>query len=443
MHAAWGRALLPALSFIALTSLTGPLRAATYGAALTNLCDAVAGGGTPVNLDALCSGGGVIDGIPVDAVSFGSSLTPTDNLSSAIVSSDSTQTTQSALQDRFDDQRLEQRPLPASAEGLVPTTGFFVTLKSVTGDRDNDRYRVPSTASDCNVANQELCAGDIETGFDYEYFSLLLGYDTRLNQDLIVGLAGTFSSGDSSADGSASSSSFEDLLFTAYANGFGPAGLYWDASLGLGWGENSIRRALSYTMEVSNQAATFTNLASGSPEKTLWSASAGLGKDFALQAWTISPSLRVDWSQTDIDGYRETSTLSGVSDQVESLVIDNLLLRVDEQEVTTLSSRLSVDVTRAFSVSNGVVVPMLSLSWIKQYEDQEELTSQFLFQGSGDQSFKFTTETPELDDNYFSLGAGVSQTFPGGLTSFALVETLLGHSDISQFALSVGFRQDF
>ena len=87
MHAAWGRALLPALSFIALTSLTGPLRAATYGAALTNLCDAVAGGGTPVNLDALCSGGGVIDGIPVDAVSFGSSLTPTDNLSSAIVSS--------------------------------------------------------------------------------------------------------------------------------------------------------------------------------------------------------------------------------------------------------------------------------------------------------------------------------------------------------------------
>lgn len=423
-------AILATVNLIHSTTAFG----ASFGQAISALCtdadDPLSP--QPEDVDALCKGGGQINGVNIGSIEFGSSLTPTDNVNASIVTSASAQATQRSVEERMRDQRSD-----------LPQAGFFFTLDAASGDRDDNNYLIPSSDTDCSGSLDSVCADEIQMGFDYDYVSLLLGYDTRLQDNMILGLAGTLSSGSSLATNSASSSHFEDITIIAYASGNLASGLFWDGSVGLGWGKNRLARSLSYSMEVAATPTAFTTVATAAPEKALYSASAGLGWNVSMQAWTLTPALRLNWSQTEINRYRESANSVTASAEIEAVVINNLLLQVEEQTDKSLTSELSVDFTRAISVSNGVVQPLISLAWIKQYEDSEELTSQFLYQSTTGENFSFTTETPDLDDNYFRAAVGISQQFAQGAASFAQFETILGHSDISQWKLSVGARQEF
>jgi outer membrane autotransporter protein len=416
----------------------------SLGSALSDLCADADAGGTPQDVDALCSGGGEIAGVSIGASDFGASLTPTDNVSAAVASAGSSSVTQQALEDRLKDYRSESSGAVVSPQktasqdqlltSIAKKMGAFATFKISNGERERVDFNIPSTDTDCTIANDGLCAESAEMGFDYDFVNLLVGVDYRWKDNIIVGVAGSYSSGETDSTSSASSSEFEDY-----------SGFYWDGSFGIGFGENEQVRALNYSVEITATSSVVeaTTLANSSADKEMLNASLGAGYTFTQDAWTVSPSFKLNWLTTDIDGYRESASVSGVSAALEQVVADNLLLQVDSQSIDSLTSVAAVDVTHAVSTRWGVLLPMASLSWIHQYQDQEELTAQFLYQSTTAASFSFSTETPDLDKDYYSLGLGMSATLPNDFLGFVYFDQIFGHDDISQWSLSLGIRQEF
>ncbi|MFT7561432.1 MAG: hypothetical protein ACI93R_003359 [Flavobacteriales bacterium] len=132
---------------------------------------------------------------------------------------------------------------------------------------------------------------------------------------------------------------------------------------------------------------------------------------------------------TSIDGYNEntSTTFSGAT--------------VNDIEIETLFSNISLDLSWIVNTSKMVLVPQFSLGWEHHYNDEAIDISGVLARGANEGDFRYQTDV--IDSDYLTGQVGLSAVFQGGITSFINYDTYIDREDIESNNISLGVRFEF
>jgi outer membrane lipase/esterase len=265
-----------------------------------------------------------------------------------------------------------------------------------------------------------------EQGFDFDTGGVIAGVDYRFTDDLVAGMALSFSSTDADIDfglGDVDSRSYGVILYGTYHIG----GLYIDAHGSFNWNTYDTRRRIFYANPFEPGGVT-DRTAKGDTDGQQFTINLGVGYDFRVARFTLTPYARLEYLNLRIDDFRERGA-------------DGLDLEVRSQRVESLQSALGGRVAYAISTPVGVVVPQVHGEWRHEFQnDARNVTAKYAHDPFNT-SFAIPTDSP--DRNYFALGAGAVAVFKGGLSGFLSYETILGLRDVSHHSFTGGVRVEF
>jgi outer membrane autotransporter protein len=270
--------------------------------------------------------------------------------------------------------------------------------------------------------------GDADTtqnqvGYSYHTAGLTAGADYRLTDNLVLGAAFNYLRTNAtfvSTLGTADSQGYGGVLYGTYYIG----GFHLDLNGGFTWNNYDITRNIVYA-GVGPSFTVVNRTATGSPSGQEYNINFGLGYDFAVKGFTLTPYLRVEYLNLVTESYTETGALG-------------LNLQVVGQRVQSLLTVLGGQVSYAWSVPFGVLSPYVRAEWRHEFlNDPRSITAQFVNDPFGT-SFLIPTDSPTR--NYADVGAGVSAQFAKGISAFLSFDTILGLSNFTNYQFVGGLR---
>jgi outer membrane autotransporter protein len=303
------------------------------------------------------------------------------------------------------------QPLGGGASGdlTIGPFGGFLNARYVTGDADQTSF---------------------QPGYDFDGWSILGGLDYRFDDNLIGGVSLRYADGDVDYDDNRGDMTGDSWGISLYGSYNMDNGFFVDGLIGYGQSDYKLKRRLNYTIG----SETAIQTARSDPSADLWNINVGVGYTLYKDAWSITPSARLNYLQNDVDSYRERmSDPTGVGGA--------MALSIDSQTFTSFTSDLGLQVARAISYKGGVIVPQLRIGWVHEFENgQEQVGARFVSDINGEPLFILTDE-PVRD--YADLSLGVSAQFANGRSAFLSYNTLLGYNDVTYNAINAGVRLEF
>ena len=220
-----------------------------------------------------------------------------------------------------------------------------------------------------------------EAGYSVDQYSLTAGADYPFTEVFTGGLAFGFAGNDSDFDNNGGDMEGRSYSITAYGSASVTDNAFIDGSLG--YARNDFEMSRNIVI------GAISRTANGDTDGNEISASFGGGMDFAHDGFTITPTVRLDFLDSDIDGFTETGALG-------------LNLRVNRQSIRSVTGTGGVEVSYAISTDFGVVVPQGRVSWVHEFsDDSRAITVQYAADPNNTQ-FGIVTDSP--DRNFFDLG---------------------------------------
>ncbi|KHD08357.1 hypothetical protein PN36_18720 [Candidatus Thiomargarita nelsonii] len=310
--------------------------------------------------------------------------------------------------------------------------GSFLTLNNAT---DAKTKNVGSGFSRLGAfVNGEINFGDKDTtdhesGFEFSTLGLTTGIDYRFTNKFIAGMALGYSNSESDLNANGGNIDSDGYSATLYGTFYQSNAFYIDGLYTYGRNSYDSERNIVYQLVTPiNQTAFSSN------DSAQHALGLGMGYHFNRQAFTFTPNARLDYVNTDIDGFSEEfndPTADGAS----------LGLAIDSQEVESLTLTLGVQADYAISQSWGILIPYANLDYVHEFKnDVRQLTGRFLQDRSGE-TFSLSSDAPDKD--YFNLGFGLSTQFSQGKAAFIRYEGTLGLRDVERHAIMLGVRLEF
>jgi|GEM_PF-707476 len=297
--------------------------------------------------------------------------------------------------------------------------GGFLNARYITGDADTTEF---------------------QPGYDFDGWSMLGGIDYRFQDNLIGGLSVRYADGKADYDSNRGDLEGDSWGLSFYGSYSMDNGLYVDGLVGYAKSDYDMKRRINYTTGefsadgATVDAATATQVAKSSPSADVWNFNIGAGYSFYRDAWSITPSLRLNYLQNAVDSYSERMSNP-------TAVGGSMALALDSQTFTSFTSDLGVQVARAISTSYGVWIPQLRIGWVHEFDNAQERVGARFVNDINNQPLFVLTQTP--DRNYADLSLGVSAQFAGGRSAFLSYNTLLGYDEVTYNAINAGVRLEF
>jgi outer membrane autotransporter protein len=305
----------------------------------------------------------------------------------------------------------------ASSDTSFDRFGTFVTLGYLDGNEDQTAF---------------------QPGYELDRWSILGGIDYRFVENLVGGLVLRYGDGDFEFDNGRGDMSSKEWGLAGYGTYFLPNGLFFDGLIGYGSNDYTLHRRISYSVAGCSPApCNADQTATSDPDANLWNFNLGAGYTFYREGWSFTPALRLNYLQNEVDGYSESMS-SPIS---TSAVGSSMALSIAGQTYTSFVSDLSIEIARAISLKSGVLVPQLRLSWLHEFENDQEQVGTFLINDINKVPFFVLTNEPDRD--YFDLGIAVSAQFARGASGFISYNALLGYSGVNLQAVNAGVRFEF
>jgi len=296
---------------------------------------------------------------------------------------------------------------PLGASQNFSRTGFFIDGSIVISEQD--------------ATNKENSA-------DVDSQMLTFGIDYRFRDDLIGGLAFSFSA--SEADYGSNRGELEDLGFLLLAYGSYYLGnWYVDASIGMGGNDYDQTRNLicdSSCVQVFDQTAE----SDFSGDHTTLMLTTGY--NWTHHAWTVSPYVQVANVSVGIDSYRET--MSDTSGPGAGFALD-----IDDQDKDSLTLSIGSQLSYAMSQDWGVFMPYIDLQFYNELDD-DDVFVQGRFVGNVGVDDNFQLVSNPVDTSYFLVGVGSLFQFQDGDTTFLDVKSMQGNDNVDQLQVTAGWR---
>ena len=155
---------------------------------------------------------------------------------------------------------------------------------------------------------------------------------------------------------------------------------------------------------------------------------AGFSASYAWQAsaLTLSPQVKLDYSNTHIDVFTETGS--------------QLSSTYGAQNIRSLRSSVGGIASYALSVPWGVLLPQVRAHYVHEFKDPSRDLSISL---AALPSAGFSNPTDNPDRDFFTWGGGVSTVMAHGVQMFVDYEQLSGNFIYNVWTVSAGIRTEF
>jgi outer membrane autotransporter protein len=263
----------------------------------------------------------------------------------------------------------------------------------------------------------DLDAHGDEPGYDFDTYGVLAGVDYRVREPLVLGAALGWSTTDHDFDRDAGGLDKDAWSGSLYGT--------WQREPV--WVDGIVTYLhLDYGLERDFLVSGRT--AEGDTTGHEWVVSLGVGTDLEHGGFTLSPSVRLTFLDTEIGGFSEDG--AGGFDLV-----------YDDHDVRSLTSDVGLNLSYALSTSFGVVTPYVRAEWEHEFEDDSREVG---FRLAADPSrTRFAVRVSSPDRDHANLGAGLALALPRGWAAFADFETVAGQRNLDQYTLTVGGRLAF
>jgi len=314
---------------------------------------------------------------------------------------------QFALREGFDD---TQMAADDDFSVLTSKWGLFLTGTFNFGDKDS----TPNA-----------------TGFDFDAFGATGGFDYRFTDNFIAGLALGFNAFDADFETSVDAASGQDFSSAAYsvmAYGTYYIGdsFYLEGTAGYGYLDYDSSRRI--VINSNTGAASVNRTAEADFDGHQVMATGGLGYQFSLEGFDITPYARGSYSRLWVGAYQESGAWG-------------LDLAFDDQTIDSLTSDLGLQVSKAVSTDFGILLPTIWGDWIHEFlNDNGGSTISYKHDPTGLSAFTASTDDPDRD--YFQVGVGLVAALPGGWSPFANFQTILGLEDLTSHLFTIGVRKE-
>jgi outer membrane autotransporter protein len=265
---------------------------------------------------------------------------------------------------------------------------------------------------------------------DFETKGVIAGFDYKVTDNLIVGMAGSYSAFDldfnntiNVAGGSVDSDNYTLTAYTHYSQDGG----YVEGVFTYGWSEYDIDRKIVIG---SNNVLGQGRSAYSSPEGEQFSATLSGGYDFHSGGLSYGPYARLSYFETQIDQYDETGA-------------QGLNLRVDEHQADSLETVLGAQISYALSQSFGVLVPYAKAEWHHEFKNSQRSFGVRYVNDPRNNVNIYQSNSGNPDRNFFNISAGLSANLKHGFQTFINYETILGLSNIETHKFTAGIRMEF
>lgn len=305
---------------------------------------------------------------------------------------------------------------PVAAPDPFGKLGIFVNGTYSTGSRD---------------------ATDRVVGFNFDTLGVTTGVDYRFTRSFVLGAAFGYASSSGDYPGSGGALDSDDYSGSIYGTYYPTERLFVDWVAGYGMTDYRVVRNIRYALPALTGGTTAVDQSARASTDGAWySLGVATGYDANLGAFTFGPLVRVNYSRTRIDGYRETldETRPGFG----------LGLDIGSQTVESLVSGLGVQASYAISTPLGVLTPQVRFEWRHEFkDDRRSLAARFVNDPSPDGATTIRWETDDPDRDFFDLSVGLSATLRHGLSAFVYYETTLALQGHTAHRVAAGLRVAF
>lgn len=300
--------------------------------------------------------------------------------------------------------------------------GIFVNGLYATGDKD-------STAN--------------EAGFDFDVYGLLAGADYRFTDQLFFGLAVSYQKTDADIDHNAGDTDVDGYGVSLYGTYY--YGQFYINGIGtIGHSDYDSTRKVNYSVDEAGPGASGKTRVNqkfdGDADADEYGFSFGTGYDLFYKGFDFEPYGRLNYYKIEIDSY--TERLSGDNTKPGF----GLALKIDDQDIKSLSTNLGAGASYAFTTGIGVVTPYARFDWQHEYKNGSSAIRGNFVNGGGSATAslnKIRIPSDSTDRNFYNLGLGVASVFPHNISAFVDYHTVLDLDDISLHQFVGGVRFAF
>ncbi len=249
-------------------------------------------------------------------------------------------------------------------------------------------------------------------GSEFTTGGLTIGGDYRINDNLLVGIAGSYAntSADLYKGGEVSVNSGKASVYGTLFN----ESYYVNASVGGGYNAYDITRSgLGGRSNSDTTGGQFDALLGG-------------GYDFRVGGLTVGPVASLQYTYLGLDSFQETGS-------------GDARLRFPSQHQESLKSAIGAKASYAFNIGKVVVTPEVRAQWQHEYLDSTAaIESSFVGADS-----TFTVNGPRIGRDSLVLDAGATVQFNPSISAFAYYTGEIGRSNYSSNGVNGGFRVSF
>jgi uncharacterized protein YhjY with autotransporter beta-barrel domain len=151
------------------------------------------------------------------------------------------------------------------------------------------------------------------------------------------------------------------------------------------------------------------------------------GYDHPVGMFTLGPRLGMNYTNTHLNDYSETSG-------------GGLGLKFDDQWVNSLQSVLGLQAQAAFSTGLGVLVPQANADYIHEFANSQRHIGVSFVEDNRANPVKFAFQNDLPVRNYFNLGTGLIMVLPNGWQPFVNFRAMVGNTQYNNYAGTFGLR---
>ena len=269
-----------------------------------------------------------------------------------------------------------------------------------------------------------------DPGYDFSTQGLTAGVDYRVSEQWVVGSSIGYSRSDTDLAGvggrrDGGSIDTEGMSLSVFTSWY-REDFYLDGVVTFGQTDLETERVIDLPSSL-NGRDRFVAL--GAPDGDELSLHLGFGYDFRVgEALNLSGFINGNYVRATVDSYTETGA-------------DLLNLIYEEQELESLLAEVGVELTYPYSLSWGVVQPLVRVAFLRELEDDPQIIRARFAEDPTGRRFRLASERP--DRSYMNVALGLTATLQRGWATYFQYDTDLERDDLDIYTLSGGFRFQF
>ena len=268
---------------------------------------------------------------------------------------------------------------------------------------------------DAVIGNQKDTADYL--GYNFTTAGITMGSDYRFTKNFVAGVMVGMSNSQGNIDNNGSKVKIDNYSLgvygTYYRNEFFIDG---QVSYGLSNYDNT-RRIIFPGLD---------RTALSRPWGNQLNAYGGIGRDFRIKQWLITPSMSLQYIKLGIDSYTESRAGA-------------INLDMDKQQIESIQGNIGAKLSYAWQTDKALVMPNIRASYGYEFARNSQSVTGQLAQGSS----SFSIETAPPNRNFISLGAGISVITKNSLTLYMSYGAQIGDSNYVGQNINAGVRVEF